>query len=221
MAIPGLLDPTLSRPDDRTAPRRTIRLATEGMRADGEARLVRLHNISAGGLLLESDLGLEKGEQLTIDLPHAGPTSAHVVWRSGSLHGCRFDRVLPASVLSAAELKSAIAPPDDPVRQAETARGGSLGRRLASLRQQRGLTLAQVAQQLGVSKPTVWAWEHDRSQPVASRIGALAETLGVAEAELVTGRDLGQAAVAVAEAREAIADAFGFNPQQVRIMIDL
>lgn len=222
MPIPGLLDPAVSSPDTRTAPRRLVRLVAEGMHADGAATLIRLHNISPGGLLLESDRALEQGERLTIDLPHAGPTNAQVVWRSGSLHGCRFDQALSPAVLSAAELRSAIAPPDDPVRQPPAAgAGGSLGRRLASLRQQRGLTLAQVAQHLGVSKPTVWAWEHDRSQPVASRIGALADALGVAEAELITGRDISHAEATIAEARQVIAEAYGCTPQQIRIMIDL
>lgn len=220
MAIPGLLVPEPTADSGRNAPRRSIRLATEGLRADGEETLVRLHNISAGGLLLESDLSLAKGEELVIDLPHAGPTAAHVVWRSASLHGCRFDQPLSPAVLSAAELKSAIAPPEE-TQSAHGPAMGSLGKRLATLRQERGMTLAQVAEQLGVSKPTVWAWEHDRSQPVSSRIGALADTLGVAEAELITGRDISHADAAIAEARQVVAEAYGCSPQQVRIMIDL
>ncbi len=220
MAIPGLLVPSKTADSGRDVPRRAIRLATEGLRANGAETLVRLHNISAGGLMLESDVRLEKGEELVIDLPHAGPTPAHVVWRSASLHGCRFDQPLSPAVLSAAELKSAIAPPEETL-PAHSPGLGSLGKRLATLRQERGLTLAQVAEQLGVSKPTVWAWEHDRSQPVSSRIGALADALGVAEAELITGRDISQAEAAIAEARQVVAEAYGCSPQQVRIMIDL
>jgi transcriptional regulator with XRE-family HTH domain len=197
-----------------------VRIVTEGVRADGGEALVRLHNISSSGLMLESDIQLDKGEELVIDLPQAGPTVARVVWRSASLHGCRFDEPLPSAVLSAAELQSAIAPPEEAAPSPGLATG-SLGKRLASLRQERGLTLAQVAEQLGVSKPTVWAWEHDRSQPVSSRIGALADTLGVAEAELITGRDISHAEAAIAEARRVIAEAYGCAPHQVRIMIDL
>lgn len=220
MAIPGLLDPSPDTDGERSAPRRSIRLATEGLRADGEETLVRLHNISSGGLLLESDVALEVGEEISLDLPQAGAISAHVVWRSASLHGCRFDQPLPASALSAAELKSAIAVPEADIA-VPAAVPGSLGKRLSSLRHERGLTLAQVAEQLGVSKPTVWAWEHDRSHPVSSRIGALAEVLGVAEAELVIGRDVSHAETAIAEARQVVAEAYGCAPHQVRIMIDL
>jgi transcriptional regulator with XRE-family HTH domain len=220
MAIPGLLDPIGRDDSNRDSPRRVIRLATEGLLADGVETLVRLHNISAGGLMLESDVALAKGEQIVIDLPLAGPTVAQVVWRSASLHGCRFERALSPAVLSAAELKSAIAPIEETAPQPGSVQG-SLGKRLAALRQERGLTLAQVAEQLGVSKPTVWAWEHDRSQPVAGRIGALADALGVAEAELITGRDVSHAEAAIAEARQAVAEAYGCPPHQVRIMIDL
>lgn len=220
MAIPGLLNLNKTEGTGRDAPRRNVRVATEGVREDGEETLIRLHNISAGGLMLESDVALEIGEELVLDLPEAGPTVAKVVWRSASLHGCRFVEALPSSTLSATELKSAIAPPEETV-QVPGAGHGSLGKRLAKLRQERGLTLAQVAEQLGVSKPTVWAWEHDRSQPVTSRIEALAETLGVAEAELITGRDVSHAEAAIAEARAVVAEAYGCAPHQVRIMIDL
>ena len=220
MAIPGLLNLTKSEASGRDAPRRNVRVAAEGMREDGEEALIRLHNISAGGLMLESDVALEIGEEVVLDLPEAGPTVAKVVWRSASLHGCRFVEPLPGSALSAAELKSAIAPADEAMPLPGPSRG-SLGKRLAQLRQERGLTLAQVAEELGVSKPTVWAWEHDRSQPVASRIGALAQVLGVPEADLATGRDISHAEIAIAEARETVAEAYGCAPHQVRIMIDL
>lgn len=220
MAIPGLLDPIDPEKEGRSDARRTVRLATQGMQSDGAETLVRLHNISAGGLMLESDEPLAHGDEIVIDLPEAGLVSAHVVWRSESLHGCRFDRPLPSSALSAAELASAIAPVEE--RPGPHHAGhGSLGKRLANLRQERGLTLAQVAHKLGVSKPTVWAWEHDRSQPVASRIGALAQTLGVPEAELITGRDVSQADNAIAEARRIVAETYGCALHQVRIMIDL
>jgi len=221
VAIPGLLDPTSNAAGSRIGARRQIRLVVEGVRADGGESLVRLHNISAGGLMLESDVRLDKGEEIVIDLPRAGPILARVMWRSASLHGCRFDEPLSTAVLSAAELQSAIAPPEETAAPIGGTAPGSLGKRLASLRQERGLTLAQVAEQLGVSKPTVWAWEHDRSQPVASRIGVLAEALGVAESELITGRDVSQAETAIAEARRVVAEAYGCAPHQVRIMIDL
>ena len=218
MAIGGLIE-THDSDEQRGGARRTVRLVAEGVRADGGQLGVRLHNISSGGLLLESEARLEIGEEIAIDLPEAGPVAAQVTWRSASLHGCRFTHPLPDSVLSAAQLKSAIAPPAAQGRPGLAS--GSLGARLASLRQERGLTLAQVADALGVSKPTVWAWEHDRAQPVARRIGAIARLFEVSEAELVTGNDLSEAEQAIENARRLVAKAYGCAPHQVRIMLDL
>ena len=220
MAIPGHLEQQFEEGGDRDTPRRVVRLQTGGIRADGEAAQLRVHNLSIGGLLLESASDFAIGEELAIDLPEQGPTGARVMWRSDTLYGCRFEEPLPQKVLSAAELRSAIAAPDAAILPPAIERG-SLGRRLANLRQERGLTLAQVAEELGVSKPTVWAWEHDRSQPVASRVGAIAEVLGVSEMELATGRDTGHADQAIAELRSLIAKAYGCPPERVRISIDL
>ncbi|ABC64331.1 helix-turn-helix domain-containing protein [Erythrobacter litoralis] len=220
MAIPGVIDDNASEEAGRNEPRRFVRLLTEGIRTGGETASLRLHNISVGGLMIESPVDFEVGEELAIDLPDVGPTDAKIVWRSETLYGARFVEPLPQKALSAAKLKSAIAQPDAAILPPGIDRA-SLGKRLATMRQERGLTLAQVAEELGVSKPTVWAWEHDRSQPVASRISAIAEVLGVSEIELATGRDTSQAEHAIAETREMIAKAYGCTPQQVRISIDL
>ncbi|NNC59500.1 MAG: helix-turn-helix domain-containing protein [Erythrobacter sp.] len=220
MAVTGLLDPVQQDEKGRAGSRRKIRIAAEGVRGDGEETRVRLHNISTGGLLLESDSAIAVGEEIVLDLPEAGPTAAQIVWQSASLHGCRFVEPLGPGALSAAQLRSAIAPAEAEADVPHAPRG-SLGKRLSRLRQERGMTLAQVAESLGVSKPTVWAWEHDRSHPVAGRIAALAETLGVAETELATGQDLSRADHAIAAAREAIAEAYGCAPNRVRIMLDL
>ena len=48
--------------------------------------------------------------------------------------------------------------------------------RLNHLRRERGMTLAQVASALGVSKPTVWAWEKGKARPLPERIAAIAES---------------------------------------------
>ncbi|GAA4049949.1 helix-turn-helix domain-containing protein [Parerythrobacter jejuensis] len=222
MAISGVIETQADDGSGRDARRWSVRLVAEGKLAGGSDAQVLLHNISAGGLLLDCRMELEQGAKLTIDLPEAGPVVAEVVWRSATLHGCRFPDPLPSSVLSAAQLRSAIAPIEDmPVPAMHPQNRATLGKRLAKLRQEKDLTLAQVAEALGVSKPTVWAWEHDRSQPVSKRIGALAEVLGVAEAELLTGRDISQADHVIDEAREVIAEAYGCSPDQVRVMIDL
>ena len=84
------------------------------------------------------------------------------------------------------------------------------------------MSLAQVAERLGVSKPTVWAWEQGRSRPVGNRIDPLAEALGVTRTELYPDADdqslLHDLLVRV---RAEIAEAAGASPDKIRISIEL
>ena len=101
---------------------------------------------------------------------------ARVVWASGTLYGCRFDEPISPGTLAAAELRSDAGLK---LERAHAAPPESLGSRLQRLRKERGLTLAQLGDRLEVSKPTVWAWEKGKARPIESRVGAIAEVLGV------------------------------------------
>lgn len=202
-------------------PRRKLSLKANSARASGEAASVSIHDISASGLLLESKVALVVDEKIDIDLPHAGVTSAKVIWNSGDLFGCRFDAPISTATLSAAQLSSAVHQPIAAAPPKPAIPDESFGVRLHRLRNDKGLTLSQIATQLGVSKPTVWAWEQGKARPVDSRIEALAATLGVPASELVPGRDSPALRDLLARAREQIASSFGISPDKVRIMIDL
>ena len=93
--------------------------------------------------------------------------------------------------------------------------------RLARLRRTAGLTLAEIATRLGVSKPTVWAWEQGKSRPAESRIDALAEALGVTRADLLPGPGVGALQELLARSRNQIARTVGVGADKVRIMIEL
>jgi hypothetical protein len=90
-------------------PRRTLLLETKGVTTLGDAAHVLIHNVSATGLLLETQVALEAGQRLTIDLPQAGATLATVMWQSGHLFGCQFKAPITSAVLSAAQLRGAVA----------------------------------------------------------------------------------------------------------------
>lgn len=229
MAIKAHLDQPVSDNDSqRATPRRALRLETSGARAgaggpDSEAN-VTIHNISAAGLLLETELVLAEGERLTLDLPEAGAVTAEVVWRSEHLYGCAFNTALGPAALAAAQLQG-FAPgvPSRPLTApVGAAQGEPLGQRLNTLRRAAGLTLADVAETLGVSKPTVWAWEKGKAKPLPERLGAIAAALGVDPEALgpATGPS-GETAQVIAECRQRIAQACGTDPQQVRIMVEL
>ena len=226
MAIAAHLQESRKQTGKLREPRRTLRLEVQGALPSGDPTNVLVHNVSATGLLLESASALAVGETIGIDLPHAGVIRAAVIWASGSLFGCQFDVPISPAALSAAQLRSAAEPSSD--KGLGTLAGGemldpgeSFGARLQRLRKARGLTMAKIAAQLDVSKPTVWAWEHGKARPVESRIERLAHVLGVPSSQLVPGRDSPALQELLATSRERIAGAVGTSPDKVRIMIEL
>lgn len=200
-------------------PRRKLRLAARGALSSGASTEILIHDISATGLLVESALPLAAGERIAVALPEAGETWAEVVWASGKLFGCRFDAPISLAALSAAELGGAVSQPVDVAPGGATVRSdASFGGRLQRLRHERGVSQAYIATQLGVSKPTVWAWEHDKARPIGSRMEDLANILGVTPSELVAAP--GGAEIAE-RSRDQIAAAFGIGPDRVRIWVEL
>lgn len=238
MAIKAHLDQqplsSLAAHNQRGAPRRALWLETSGSLAgagpDGLAANVTIHNISADGLLLETALELAEGEQLALDLPEAGAVIGTVVWRSENLYGCAFSVPLTSAALAAAQLQSFA--PGVPTRpQASALAGGplpagvapgeGLGTRLNRLRREAGLTLADVAAALGVSKPTVWAWEKGKARPLPERLDSIAAALGVDAEVLAAAPASREIEGVIADCRARIAEACGTTPEAVRIMIEL
>ncbi|EIZ81073.1 XRE family transcriptional regulator [Novosphingobium sp. Rr 2-17] len=208
------------------AERRRLLLEAQGALESGAQASVMVHNISATGLLIESKVDLEVEEGIELVLPGAVIVRARVVWASGQLFGCAFETPLPRAALSAAELRSAVQVEaglgTSPLSAAPTTVGGeSMGERLHRLRKLRGLTQGELASRLGVSKPTVWAWEQDRARPIEDRMEAIAEALEVTAAELRPGRAVPGLAELITRCRGQIATALEVPTEKVRIMVDL
>ena len=185
MALKGHLENTTNYSggeDARRTERRALFLEASGLLPGGLEANVLIHNISASGLLLETEMELAVNERLVLDLPEIGPVRAAVVWQSALLFGCAFEQALDQSALAAAQLRSD--PPVDAIAPLLEAPAEPFGVKLNRLRRERGLTLAQVASALGVSKPTVWAWEKGKARPLPDRVPAMAEFLGVPPEEL-------------------------------------
>lgn len=218
MPIPGHFETVPAGPGRPRESRRRLQLEAEGALASGHAARVMIHNVSASGLLIETPVPLAEGERIDIVLPQLGPTPARVVWNSGALFGCRFDQPLPQAGLSALQLRAETEAPPPP---ATTSAGETLPVRIARLRKQQGLTLDALASLVGVSKPTVWAWEQGKARPTQDRLAALAAQLGVVEEELVTGRRGDALNDALAAARRLVAEAYGVDPGRVRVLIEL
>jgi transcriptional regulator with XRE-family HTH domain len=225
MAIKAHLEQAAAGDSQRAAPRRTLRLEASGLAPDGEETNVTIHNISAAGLLIETALDLAVSEQLALDLPEAGVVTAAIIWRSERLYGCAFEQALGPAALAAVQLQGfapGVATPPRPAVAPAINPGEGLGGRLNRLRREAGLTLADIAATLGVSKPTVWAWEKGKARPLPERLDAIAAALGVAPDQLAPGPGgAGEIDAVIAECRQRIADASGVPPQAVRIMIEL
>ena len=222
MVITAYLDDQEQQGGKRRNARRNLRLQTQGVSTASGAAEVLVHNISASGLLLESQVALAPGEEIAIDLPHAGTTAARVIWASGRLYGCEFDVALSAGALSAVELRSTvsrdIASPD---KQPASPPAEDFGHRLKQLRKAKGLTQAQMASQLGVSMPAICAWETGKARPRDSRMKALANALGIPMSELF-GPDVPEMLEdLLARSREQIARVVGTTPDKIRIMIEI
>ncbi|MED5547458.1 MAG: helix-turn-helix domain-containing protein [Pseudomonadota bacterium] len=207
------------------AQRRRLFLETRGKLPSGSEAQVAIHNFSETGALLETEENLEIGETLEIALPEVGALPARVIWSSGRLYGCAFLGPVPESALSAVELRSAIqlqtgVLPAHPAPET-TVGGESLGERIHRLRKLRGLTQGELANQLGVSKPTVWAWEQGRARPIEERMSGIADALGVPVDDLRPDRFTPGLAELIARCREQIASAVETAPEKVRIMIEL
>lgn len=226
MTIKANLDQPVPGESQRAATRRALRLQTSSTLLDGREANVTIHNISAAGLLIETRLDLVRGETLRLDLPQAGRVEASVVWRSEALYGCAFASPLGVGALAAAQLQGLpvgeLPLPAPSVSRSGQIGGESLGVRLNRMRREAGMTLADVALRLGVSKPTVWAWEKGKARPLPERMVAIAEALGASPEDLTdAGSQSADTAALIAECRSRIADACGTTPDAVRIMIEL
>lgn len=208
------------------AERRRLLLETQGALQSGIETQVVIHNFSETGVLLESHVELEIDEVIELALPEAPHTRARIIWASGRLYGCAFEKPISPATLSAAQLRSAVQKEAGveaaPIPAGPSAIGGeSLGERLHRLRKLRGLTQGELAALLGVSKPTVWAWEQGRARPIEERIEAIAEALGVEIADLRPSRSVPGLSDLISRCREQIATLMETSPEKVRIMIEL
>lgn len=204
------------------APRRQLRLPLHGSKATGAEVEALVHNISATGMLVESSASLEIGEVIEVNLPHSGKTAAKVIWVSGALAGCEFAMPVSSATLSAAQLRSVVIESDAQTSSDPAAPSAeSFGIRLQRLRTARDLTQGQLAAQLGVSEPSISAWELDKARPRAGRVEALSNALGVEVSELMGFEEPESLNDLIARAKEQIAKAAGVAPGNIKLIIEI
>lgn len=181
----------------RSEARRHLLFATTASGQDGESQPVLVRDISARGLLLETEEGMTLDSVIAVGLPEAGEVEAHVIWQGDKLAGCRLDSHLSQATIDAVRVKGEAAHAEQTERLEELdaplprTAARSLAARLKQLRLARDLTRAELAERSGISTPSIWAWETGRTVPRLGSLETLARGLGVPVSELQIG--LGEA----------------------------
>jgi transcriptional regulator with XRE-family HTH domain len=220
MAMTVYLNNTPRSAGNGRASRRQLRLPLHGSKAAGAEIEALVHNISATGMLVESKVPLEIGEIVEVNLPHSGKTATRVIWTSGGIAGCQFEMPISPATLSAAQLRSVVGP-DAPAPDDRPAGAESFGVRLQRLRTAKELTQGQLAFHLGVSEPSISAWELDKARPKAGRMEALSLALGVEITELLGFDDAESLSELVERAKAQIASAAGVSPSSIKFTIEM
>ncbi|AKH42860.1 transcriptional regulator with XRE-family HTH domain [Altererythrobacter atlanticus] len=185
----------LEQAGDRAAPRRRLQLEVSGSSNGGGIDRAVIHNISMTGLLLETGVSLKNGDEIQVDLPEGGSTTAIIVWASGNFYGCKFQEAISPAVLSAVQLRSTAGQGTEESAPSDPAPGPveAFHDRLTRLRKERKLSRAELAKRSEVSEPSIWAWEIGKRQPRRRNIRSLAAALDISERELLLGGDAGPA----------------------------
>lgn len=106
MSLLAEFDAQSQRGERRSGARKALRLSV-GANLPGSPNLVvRVHDLSETGILIETSECLSEGEQFEVIMPLAGAIDAIVVWHSGDFYGCEFNRAVPSAAISAALLRS-------------------------------------------------------------------------------------------------------------------
>ena len=142
------------------------------------------------------------------------------MWLDGNLYGCRIDAPISAAGSGAARLRSVPsergeAPGEPRWDDAQE----SLARRFRRLRKQNGFSQGDLAERIGVSKPTVWAWEHGRARPQEARLKEIAEALGTTIEDLDRLAEDRQPRLYDGPVSRADRNVFPCAPEKVKIVI--
>lgn len=173
----------------RSEERRHLLFATTARGLDGEDQPVLVRDISARGLLLETEEAGSLDKTIMVNLPEAGDIEAHVIWQGDKLAGCRLETHLSQATIDAVRATGDAAHAEQPATDAPLPRTAArtLAARLKQLRMAKDLTRAELAERSGISTPSIWAWETGRTVPRLGSLETLAKGLGVTVSELQIG----------------------------------
>lgn len=81
--------------DQRVAPRSDVYCRLPFVMPDGRQEMATCVNVSADGLLMRFERGLEIGDLVIFRMPIVGRLAGKVIWSLGGKSGVQFDRMIP------------------------------------------------------------------------------------------------------------------------------
>lgn len=87
-------------PKRRRSPRAPVSFDAELGKGGLGRTLCKVVDVSLHGCRLQTYSALRRGNLIWLNLPHAGPVAAEVVWADDYAAGCRFARALDPAMLA-------------------------------------------------------------------------------------------------------------------------
>lgn len=94
-------------PDRRGSIRWRLQLIVPGGAADNFGS-VQIQNLSETGMMMQTTMGLEVGESITVELLEGEKAQARIVWQRGLLYGCEFETPIAPAVIGRALLRAPV-----------------------------------------------------------------------------------------------------------------
>lgn len=190
------------------------------VRQGGRQVPVRLYNLSATGVLIESGQALRLGEQIETASGEKAVVAGQIGWTGARLYGCQFAEPVASALLEKAVWRGLDEPQSADILPQPV---DTFGTRLQRLRVVQGLSQLEIAEKLGVTAVAISNWESDRSQPRQHRMSDLAKILGVPSQQLVAHAGVHPESLpeVLASSKVQIANLLGVNPTSVKISVDL
>ena len=142
------------------------------------------------------------------------PIDARVTWQGDRAVGCVFVKPLSAAVVSAARLRG-----DLPAGR--SSEPGDWGDRILAARKRLAISASATARELGISRPTLWAWETGRSAPSEENASRVEDWLSQAESSPPAGRKSDDFGSRVEALRAEVANVLGVDPGDIDISLKL
>ena len=211
----------------RSSPRYPLQLPISIFSGEGPKLPGSILNLSREGCLLSTLEFLLPGQSVNMQLAPRDdhPVEASVAWSNDTLYGCTF--VTPLSEAHLSDILHVNSDSPIEVTSSESVLA-MLPEALLAARRASGYTTTELARHLGVSRPTLWAWESGRATPSPENQQSVldflrrSQFLALETRESTVAPDNGINTLfqeTIAASRRDLAHKLGLEEEQIRISI--